>query len=242
VKLLALLVVSVSLVLGLAGAMTAYSPPLALPDAQLLGLTLNAPAGLSRSPSGAAAPLANKGRQLNAELLAALRSSGESRVRVKEFAFSRWTGSVWFLVGCLGLGGGAWLIRRQTRQALEHARAAPAAGATAESAIDAIRQSVDRLRSALPTLSDEPGKLRRILDELTPVQEVHVPAFAAARSLLISRLGMSGYARLMDRFAAGERQINRAWAAAADGYLDESLECLAAAEVLLEDARQRLQA
>ncbi|NIP97176.1 MAG: hypothetical protein GWO24_28580, partial [Akkermansiaceae bacterium] len=61
------------------------------------------------------------------------------------------------------------------------------------------------------------------LDELMGTE---LDAFVDSRSQLINRLGMSGYARLMDRFAAAERQLNRAWSAAADRVLDESVECL----------------
>jgi hypothetical protein len=51
---------------------------------------------------------------------------------------------------------------------------------------------------------------------------------------------MGGYAELMDRFAAGERQINRAWSAAADGYLDEATRCLSNVPAMLAEAEQKL--
>ena len=38
---------------------------------------------------------------------------------------------------------------------------------------------------------------------------------------MIHGLGMEHYARIMDRFARGERFVHRAWSASADGYVDE---------------------
>ena len=67
-----------------------------------------------------------------------------------------------------------------------------------------------------------------------------MPAFAAGRAELINRMGLAAYAQLMDRFAATERQINRAWSAAADGVEAEVNDCLATAAILLEETIERL--
>ena len=45
--------------------------------------------------------------------------------------------------------------------------------------------------------------------------------FANARESMIHGFGMMPYADIMDHFARGERMINRAWSASADGYIDE---------------------
>ena len=68
----------------------------------------------------------------------------------------------------------------------------------------------------------------------------HVPPFIAARPALVARLGLGGYAQLMDHFAAAERQLNRAWSAAADGYATDAVECLDNASTLLGEAEQRM--
>lgn len=242
-KALVFLLLSASLVLGLVGAMTAYAPPLTLADASLDGLTLNAAAGARSVGDGPVAPLARKGDRLTPELLASLRASGETRIKVKEFSLARWTGWPFFVLGCAGLCAGAWLARREGRKALAGAQAAGAGtGDAPEVVLESITRTVDELRAALPAASDDRVRQRRILDALTPVQEVQVPAFVAARSRLIARFGMGGYARLMDRFATAERQVNRAWSAAADGYVDESATCLDAAAELLREAGDRLKA
>lgn len=239
-KLLAFLLISSSLVLGLIGAMTAYAPPLTMPDDRLVGLTLNAPAGRKPSADGRRDPIATKGATVDPALLAALRDSGETRVKVKEFALARWTGLPWFALGCVGLATGAWLARREARRALLAAGAgARATESSPEATFAAIRRVVDELRSDPAPPAERAAAQRRILDALTPVQESLVPAFVATRDLLIARLGMGGYARLMDRFAAAERQINRAWSAAADGYLEEARERLELAAGLLGEAHER---
>jgi hypothetical protein len=46
--------------------------------------------------------------------------------------------------------------------------------------------------------------------------------FAEAREAMIHGIGMMQYAEIMDHFARGERLINRAWSASADGYIDEA--------------------
>jgi hypothetical protein len=79
-----------------------------------------------------------------------------------------------------------------------------------------------------------------ILARVGELQKTHMTAFVEARPLLIVRLGLGGYAELMDRYAAAERQINRAWSAAADGVLAEAVSCLERASELLDEAAARL--
>lgn len=232
-RLLANLLVTAALIAGLFGAVTAYLPPLSLPDSALAGLTLNAPAGL-RSAAGAPQALAAKNTRLTPEILAALRANGVRRVLVKEFAWSRWTGCWTFLAGCVGLAAGAVLKRAGARRAHTPAAGASVPTHSPEAALGAIRTAVDALRAELPGLPDRAARLRRTLEVLTDVQERLVPDFVAQRPLLTAWLGLAGYARLMDGFAAGERQLNRAWSAAADCIEAEVIDCLDRGAELLE--------
>ncbi len=59
--------------------------------------------------------------------------------------------------------------------------------------------------------------------------------FVAARETLIHTFSMQDYANLMTEFSIAERNINRAWSASADGYVDEVW-------LSLERAQQRLRA
>ncbi len=67
-----------------------------------------------------------------------------------------------------------------------------------------------------------------------------INAFVEARESMIPKLGMQRYADIMSPFANGERLINRAWSASADGYVDEVRDCIAAARVQLEKAQELL--
>lgn len=235
-RLLANLLLMASLVAGLFGALTAYLPPLTLPDDQLTGLTLNAPAGLRSDPAGQPQPVAPKNARVTPELLCALRAAGVRRVQVKEFALARWSGAWLFLAGCAGLGAGAALLRAGSRREFAASPAgAGRPGDSPESILAAMRSAVDGLRGEWTRLADRPARLRRTLDVLTGVQERLVPDFAALRPVLTSRLRQAGYARLMDCFAAAERQMNRAWSAAADGIEDEVAACLEQAAMLLAE-------
>jgi hypothetical protein len=79
-----------------------------------------------------------------------------------------------------------------------------------------------------------------ILTRVGELQKTHMVAFVEARPVLIARLGLGGYAELMDRYAAAERQLNRAWSAAADGVYEEAVQALEVAGVLLDESLARL--
>ena len=64
----------------------------------------------------------------------------------------------------------------------------------------------------------------------------HINDFVDAREAMIHRHGLEHYARMMDSFALGERALNRAWCAAADGYIDEVNTCLDRAERYIKGA------
>ena len=70
--------------------------------------------------------------------------------------------------------------------------------------------------------------------------------FVEAREAMIQIYGLQQYADVMSRFALGERNVNRAWSASADGYIDEVWRSvdqaegeMAAAKSLLAEFRER---
>jgi len=65
-------------------------------------------------------------------------------------------------------------------------------------------------------------------------------AFAEARESIIHRVGLHEYAMVMDNFARGERTLNRAWSASADGYVDEVWVCMEKSLGLLQEADRLL--
>lgn len=266
-KLLASLLITVSLICGALAASTAYLAPLSLPDDALIGLTLGAPAGAqpvevkrdaatSSTPKTgeellaereAVRPILNAGAEITAESLAALRDGGVKQVKVKSFSFARWKYGWVFGLSVLGLLVGAAMLRREAKAA-----GLADAGAAGKSKIpDAIeslraaREGISQLRSEIATVEGADHSRKRlamIVKHVTAIQEGPLTDFIASRPRLIATKGLSGYAAVMDKFAGAERQVNRAWSAAADGYLEESEVCLATSEPLLVEAIERLNA
>ncbi len=235
-KLIGSLVVIASLVFGVLCAATAYLPRLSLADEQLLGLTLNAPAG---GPP----PLARPGDVLTPELLATLRANGVERVRVKEFAFARWSHAWWFALAVVTLTAGGLTVKQAARMQY----AAPAAGAQRESPASSAREALARIREIasaladeLPRIADEHERCRTIVHRLDEVQRRHALTIVDAKPALIAGLGMAGFAEFMDHFSAGERNLNRAWSAAADNHAPEAERSLDAAHAPLAQAASML--
>ena len=64
--------------------------------------------------------------------------------------------------------------------------------------------------------------------------------FADGRESMMTEYDLKLFADVMSPFAAGERAINRAWSAAADGYIDEATDCLERGFQMLQAAREEL--
>lgn len=234
-RLIGTLLIAVSLALGALSAATAYHVPLTLPDADLAGLRLSAPAGADERGE----PLLPSGTELNAANLQTLRDAGVERVRVAEFSFSRWPARWWFVLAVAGLGAGAWLMRAGARRRAEASSRVAAAGGRPEDHLAALALGVQRLFAELEHLPPE-VMAATIIDRIDQMQREHVIPFVASRELLVARLGLGRYAEIMDAFAAGERQMNRAWSAAADDVTEESVQSLKRAAELFEEAVRRL--
>ncbi|MFG0275253.1 MAG: hypothetical protein ACF8QF_09365 [Phycisphaerales bacterium] len=261
-RLLANVILTISLTVGAIAAASAYLAPLSLPADRLEGLTLNAPAGVAvddtgaivRGDDGVPQPMFSRDHELSladAEALKAQadlevvvdgRSRTVSRILVKEFSFARWEGRWFFLLALAGLGVGAFLVKSATRAEIASAEAARADGETPEEALEAIASTIAGLMRDLPSLPDDRARCEAIVEMLGRVQRDQVPVFVDARTLLISRLTLAGYAALMDRFAAMERQINRAWSAAADEHYPEASACIEKANLIVGETRERLNA
>ncbi|MBN2476819.1 MAG: hypothetical protein JXB62_19590 [Pirellulales bacterium] len=240
-KTLGQFVVWLSLAGGVLAAATGYLAALDQPDEQLLGLTLAAPAGLIEKPDGTTLPIVDTedGRQprVTGPLLGELRAAGVKNVRVKQFSLRRWRGKWCFLLALVGLLIGGLLTRRADRPR----RAAVADQADSPQRIlKAVQRAIGQLRQQLPELPDRATQLLAIVEQLDALAKTHMATFVDARSALVASLGMAGYASLMDSYAAGERQINRAWSAAADQAYAEAVGCLAEAARWMEDARKKL--
>ncbi len=99
-------------------------------------------------------------------------------------------------------------------------------------------QTESSLKEIKGHLSDLVANIRRLHDEhknQTPRQTLHYidhvladdfGAFADGRDNISREYGLEVFAEVMTEFAAGERAINRAWSASADGYVEEAATCI----------------
>jgi hypothetical protein len=115
--------------------------------------------------------------------------------------------------------------------------------------IQIIRSSLTMLSAKLKNL-DTTKREQLGMDGLRDFIDRHLTGdrerFLGARETLIFLHGLRTYGQVMDAFAAGERALNRAWSALADGYRDEAHGCLdrardkfAHALRLVEEAEKR---
>ena len=235
-KILAPLLLTVSLALGTIAAMTAYQPRLASVEQALAAgeaLELGAPSGKTTDPDGTAIPIANAGESLTPDLVARLRSAGVERVRVRQFSVSRWSHRWLFAVSALGLLAGAGLLRSQRRDAVNSS-----ARGSWEPAIAELKDALVKLDARLPVLRQQTGGMREVTTIIGDLQVTHIDTVIQAREQIIASAGLAGFAAFMSAFSLMERQVNRAWSAAADDSMDEVADCLKRAIVLAADVEE----
>jgi len=239
-RLIGYLTMTTSLVVGAIATTTAYVPVLTGDDAWLAvgpGYAhLNAPAGAERDATGALRvddagsriALVETGTELTPGVQAQLRAAGVQRVRVKEFSLARWQYAWLFAVAVIGLVSGGLVVKRDARQEVLR-QVANASARPQGSPQHAVRQIVavaQSLQRDLPNMSSDPDRVRAIIDRIDRVQKELSLQVTDGRSVLIGRLGLSGFAEFMTAFSRLERTLNRAWSAAADGVVDEALSCV----------------
>ena len=226
-----------------------------LPAASIEHLTLNAD-GVVYGPSMQRLPLYpptlpnGEPRVITPENLEVLRLNADrirgnrenAYVRVKEFSFERWRHWWWFVLAAVGLLIGAFLVRMQAKQAIAAAarRAASAEGLSPAEALRKAHDEVAQLHRDLPDIEGEKAKIDAIVHRIDDIQRDYLEPFLDGRAQLVADLGMTGYAQLMDRFAAAERQLNRAWSAAADHVLAEAEDCLDLAVHPMDETTEKL--
>jgi hypothetical protein len=164
--------------------------------------------------------------------------AGVPHVRVSSFEFMLWPHKFIFIASCVGLLAGAGIIRFTGKTVVEEG--GTGTFEAAQVAFGAIDLALAELAEDLPKMPESAGRLQIIMERLGELQTGAIPAFVDCRPALVKVLGLSGYAELMDRFAALERQINRAWSAAADGHEEEAADCLAKTVDLLTDTANKL--
>lgn len=189
-------------------------------------------------------PIARPGDLLDEAMVTLLRERGVGLVKVSSFNPSIWFGmwQSWLFLAAIGmLTGSALVIRRA--DAKQHAQEEAQSGQTLTDPVTIVQGMetiVRELAAELPRMDDAHARNHAIVERLGKIQRDDVPAFAEARPLLITRYGLGGFAEIMDVFAAAERQINRAWSAAADGVEAEALDALDRARAILPALEERV--
>ncbi|HEY5551690.1 MAG TPA: hypothetical protein VIK52_07370 [Opitutaceae bacterium] len=242
-KWLAPLLLALSLAAGTIACMTAYSPWLdAVERAVAAGeeLELGAPSGRSVGAGGSIAPVATAGARLTPELVATLRRAGVERVRVRQFSFARWSHGWMFATSAAGLVLGAVLVRREMRARVKASSGEAGSANSPAAALACVRQSLRKLDAEMPTLREADDGMRRVTSELGELQATHLDTVLQSRERIIAAGGLGGFAAFMSAYSVMERQINRAWSAAADDAADEVADCLKRALALLDEVERLL--
>ncbi len=229
--------------LGVYGAASAYYVPIDAPDNVILNLTLNDDAGATPGDRGAIVPIAKRGRNLDAAAIAELRTNSAGTpgqipawkyVRVKEFAWSRWPGKWITVTGTLMLLGGA-LLARKTRGVVVAAEDGSVMTISIAS-ITGLEADIE----AILRQSQSLGAGKAICDLTDAIQRRWITPLVRGQQPFIAANGIGRAAESLSALAAVERNLNRAWSAAADDYLEESIEALEDARIYCQSTREKL--
>ncbi len=104
---------------------------------------------------------------------------------------------------------------------------------------DAINNLSDRIKQIEQNLSTY--NLDTLHEQLEESISGPLSDFVDNRQYLADTFGISGYAAVMTPFAQGERYLNRAWSASADGYLDEAIHFLRQSVSPIQETQHILQ-
>jgi hypothetical protein len=125
----------------------------------------------------------------------------------------RWN---WFVPAVAVGFGGVVLVRIGQRREIHATGRLTSNMRAIQESLRRIAQNMIRLNSEKQSI--DPYEIRHRLDELFADD---LSTFIAARESIAHSYGLAAYADVMSCFAAGERYLNRAWCASADGYVDE---------------------
>lgn len=148
-------------------------------------------------------------------------------------AEQKWATVPWTVYGAAMFGGaiGVVVLRVTARAVAEHSDRVEAEYSTITASLAKLNERMAELRSRRSQMSPQD-----IVEYIDHQFSEPFGDFADARNALVQRFGMEGFANVMTQFASAERFVNRAWSAAADGYLQESFASLDLADGHLQQA------
>jgi hypothetical protein len=148
-----------------------------------------------------------------------------------------WQTIDWRLYGLFAVIGIAGVILLRINKAAQRAQSASSAEGL-DKVTQYLAQAAERVAHLVADLQNMSCEqvLEYIDGDCGPV----LADFADGRMVISDRLGTAVFAEVMTEFASGERYLNRAWSAAADGYVDEVESSIGHANQFLAAAVQKL--
>lgn len=152
-------------------------------------------------------------------------------VRHTEVAGDKWSTIQWPLYAlAVGVGlAGVALLRFSAHRTSTHAD-------KLEADIQTLETCVKQLLAALQGMHQNQHQTN-VYDVRLQIDDrlmERIIAFVDARQSLVHSYGLQAYTQIMTDFSLGERYLNRAWSASADGYIDEVWSSLDRAQAKLE--------
>ena len=143
-----------------------------------------------------------------------------------------WT---WYLISVATSVGGIVMLRIGKKSDGQKSEKTEANLVEMENNLSRLIENVKQLRSETESLP--PSQIAKRIDD---VMADDFRRFADGRDSITAEYGLDVFADVMTQFAAGERAINRAWSASADGYIDEAENCIERGQQMLQAARNLL--
>lgn len=151
---------------------------------------------------------------------------------LNSWATINWT---WYLVSAAICFGGVCLLRMASKST----------DSTGEKSVSNLKQIKASLAAAIVNakeLNNSVAKFkpRQTLEFIEEKLLSDLSDFAEGRDSITAEYGLEVFANVMTQFAAGERAINRAWSASADGYVEEAETCVQHGLNMLNSAQKLL--
>lgn len=123
----------------------------------------------------------------------------------------------WYGLAMLIAIGGVLLLRASNRATQLNSESMQGQFSTLNAAIVSLVEKLQTLDTNFDKMIPE-----EIVEFIDDQCVIHFNDFADSRNTITRRFGLTAFAEIMSEFATGERYINRAWSASADGYIDEA--------------------
>ncbi|UCG58525.1 MAG: hypothetical protein JSU70_03250 [Phycisphaerales bacterium] len=141
----------------------------------------------------------------------------------------------WFITAFVAGAVGVLLVRSTERRISRSEGTLTSNMESIETALRRIVENLTKLNTEKESI--DPYDVRHRIDELFADD---IDVFVQGRESIAHAHSLSAYADVMSSFAAGERYLNRAWSASADGYVDEVNAYLDRARTQLAESLEKI--